>query len=86
LKKTASRAQMLGAFGYAEPDRDCPDFDNDSFVGMDLNYRLMGCQCCDNLEGLHNQKEPLLSANELHIRCKAGHRLVIAVMRFEGDD
>jgi len=77
---------MLGAFGMAEPNRDCPDFDNDSFVGKDLSYRLLGCLCCDNLEGLYKKNEPKLSANEIHIRCKANHRLIVAVARFEEVD
>jgi hypothetical protein len=86
MKKTASKSQMLGAFGYVEPDRDCPEFNNDSIAGQDLKYRLLGCLCCDNLEGLHDKEEPLLAVNEIHIRCKAGHILIVAVLKFERDD
>lgn len=81
--KKASKRQILGAFGYSEPDRDCPDFDNDSVAGESLNYRLLGCLCCDNLIDLKpaDSEGATVRANEIHLRCDKGHTLVVAVLK-----
>ena len=81
--KKASRNQMLGAFGYSEPDRDCPDFYNDSIAGKSLNYRLLGCLCCDHNTCLKPPKAEGAAhrANEIHLRCDKGHTLVVAVLK-----
>ena len=73
--------QILSSFGYGEPDRECTDFENDSLlVGDILNYRGMGCMCCDNL---HNLKEdsPMLAGDVIYIKCVKGHRLILGVLK-----
>ena len=86
--KKASKRQILGAFGYSEPDRDCPDFDNDSVAGKDMNYRLLGCLCCDNLADMKplDSEGAALRANEIHLRCDKGHTLVVAVLKEDEED
>ena len=86
--RKASKNQMLGAFGYSEPDRDCPDFDNESVAGKDLNYRLLGCLCCDNLRDLKppQAEGAALRANELHLRCDKGHILVAAILKEDDEE
>ena len=74
---------MLSAYGYSDPDRDCPDFLCDSLAGEYLTYRKMGCLCCDYKTCL---KDPSADgaphrANEIHLRCDKGHCLVVAVLK-----
>ena len=81
--KKASKRQILGAFGYSEPDRDCPDFEIDSIAEEALNYRSLGCLCCDNKTCLKPQQAEGAPhrANEIHLRCDKGHTLVVAVLK-----
>jgi len=82
MKKNASKRQMHEAFGYSDPDRDCSDWFNDSIAAEYLDYRSMGCLCCDHNISLKTRAEGAPHrANEIHIKCEKGHLLVVAVMK-----
>ena len=70
--------QMLGSFGYSHPDKECPDWENDSLSAESLTYELIGCMCCDNL--LSIEQSPL-GNNRVNIRCGKGHRLIVGVLK-----
>ena len=72
------RQQMLGSFGYTNPDHECNDWENDSLVGDCLNYKTLGCVCCDNLI---SSEHPPLGNNKICIWCDKGHRLVVGVLK-----
>lgn len=75
MRKRASRNQMLGAFGYSEPDKYCEDWDCDSYAKDALTYRSLGCLCCDNL------RNTLLRGKKISVSCLKNHTLIVAVLR-----
>ena len=78
MKKKASRNQILGSFGYAMPDKYCEDFVNGSIASNDLNYRLLGCLCCDNLK---SEEHPSHCNKRICLSCGKGHTLVAGVLK-----
>ena len=72
----------FGSFGYSHPDKECPDWACEGTIAEEaLNYRELGCICCDNLKQLGNKEDPPLRANEIHLRCSKGHTLIVGVLK-----
>ena len=78
IKLHPYRQQLLGSFGYANPDEVCIDWDCDSIAGKLLCYEELGCMCCDNLQ---TEKNPPLRNKKIVLSCEKEHTLVVGVLK-----